>query len=157
MSRFRQRDIKLVLSEFEKCGWILEHVAGSDAANWVHILYQNRSDAQIALSKSGMQMNKNVILGVKSVDPMKRQELDAERIKKRSLWHLGKLQKFKRGRENCKSCWAEWSAVSDASRYLNLAAYATESEDDQDSEDASSGEDEDEGESDEDEEDQSDS
>ncbi|KAI3964969.1 hypothetical protein MKW92_037999, partial [Papaver armeniacum] len=70
--------------------------------------------------------------------------------------------KVRRGGENCKSCWAKWSAVSDASRYLNLNAYASGSEDDQDSEDsedASSGEDEDEGESneDEDEDDQSDS
>ncbi|KAI3967624.1 hypothetical protein MKW92_003499 [Papaver armeniacum] len=77
-------DIKSVLSEFEKCGWILEHVEGSDAANWVHILYQNRSDAQIALSKNGMQMNKDVILGVKSVDPIKRQELDEEWVKKQA-------------------------------------------------------------------------
>ncbi|KAI3943898.1 hypothetical protein MKW92_023820 [Papaver armeniacum] len=64
---FSPRDINLVLRAFEKCGSILEHVTGSAAANWVHILYQKRSDAQIALSKSGMEMNKDVILGVKSL------------------------------------------------------------------------------------------
>ncbi|MCL7047919.1 hypothetical protein MKW94_022149 [Papaver nudicaule] len=73
---FSRRDINLVLREFEKCGSVLEHVPGSNAANW------NRSDAQTALTKSGMEMNKDVILGVKSVDPTKRQALNEERMRK---------------------------------------------------------------------------
>ncbi|MCL7028736.1 hypothetical protein MKW94_010174 [Papaver nudicaule] len=68
---FYRRDIKLVLHEFDKCGRILEHVPGSNASNWVHILYQ-----------SGMKMNKDVILGVKSVDPTERQALNEEWRKK---------------------------------------------------------------------------
>ncbi|KAK6914847.1 RNA-recognition motif (RRM) Nup35-type domain [Dillenia turbinata] len=57
-------DTNLVLREFEKCGLILKH---------------NRSDAQKALSKNGMQINGALIIGVKPIDPMQRQALN-ERI-----------------------------------------------------------------------------
>lgn len=40
---------------------------------------QNRSDAQKALSKNGMQLNGVLIVGVKPLDPMQRQALN-ERI-----------------------------------------------------------------------------
>ncbi|KAG5537754.1 hypothetical protein RHGRI_025018 [Rhododendron griersonianum] len=79
-SRFSPGDTNLVLREFEKCGVVLKHVPGPREANWMHILYQNRSDAQKALSKNGMQINGVLIVGVKPVDPSQRQFLN-ERLK----------------------------------------------------------------------------
>ncbi|KAK4773446.1 hypothetical protein SAY87_028465 [Trapa incisa] len=73
---FSPGDTNLVLREFEKCGVILKHVPGPRDANWIHILYQNRSDAQKALSKNGMQINGVLIVGVKPVEPMQRQALN---------------------------------------------------------------------------------
>ncbi|XP_061359147.1 nuclear pore complex protein NUP35 [Gastrolobium bilobum] len=73
---FSPGDTNLVLREFEKCGEILKHVPGPRDANWMHILYQNRSDAQKALHKNGMQINGVLIVGVKPLDPMQRQALD---------------------------------------------------------------------------------
>ncbi|OWM76505.1 hypothetical protein CDL15_Pgr005469 [Punica granatum] len=73
---FSPGDTNLVLREFEKCGVILKHVPGPRDANWIHILYQNRSDAQKALSKNGMQINGVLLVGVKPVDPMQRQALN---------------------------------------------------------------------------------
>lgn len=73
---FSPGDTNLVLREFEKCGVILKHVPGPRNANWMHILYQNRADAQKALSKNGMQINEVLMVGVKPVDPMQRQALD---------------------------------------------------------------------------------
>ncbi|PSR96879.1 Nuclear pore complex protein [Actinidia chinensis var. chinensis] len=72
---FSPGDTNLVLREFEKCGVILKHVPGSRNANWMHILYQSRSDAHKALSKDGMQINGVLIVGVKPVDPAQRQAL----------------------------------------------------------------------------------
>lgn len=72
---FSPGDTNFVLREFEKCGVVLHHVPGPRNANWMHILYQNRSDAQKALSKDGMQVNGVLIVGVKPVDPMQRQVL----------------------------------------------------------------------------------
>ncbi|WCJ40842.1 mitotic phosphoprotein N' end (MPPN) family protein [Euphorbia peplus] len=73
---FPPGDTNLVLREFEKCGVILRHVPGPREANWMHILYQSRSDAHKALSKNGMQINGVLIVGVKPVDPMQRQTLN---------------------------------------------------------------------------------
>ncbi|KAF5741661.1 nuclear pore complex protein NUP35 [Tripterygium wilfordii] len=73
---FSPGDTNLVMREFEKCGVILKHVPGPQNANWMHILYQNRSDAQKALSKNGMQIHGILIVGVKPVDPMQRQALN---------------------------------------------------------------------------------
>lgn len=77
---FSPGDTNLVLREFEKCGVVLKHVPGPRDANWMHILYQNRSDAQKALRKDGMQINGVLIVGVKPVDPSQRQFL-TERLK----------------------------------------------------------------------------
>ncbi|KAL3631927.1 Nucleoporin nup35 [Castilleja foliolosa] len=76
---FSPADTNLVLREFEKCGVILKHVPGPRDANWMHILYQNRSDAQKALSRNGMEINGVLIIGVKPIDPMQRHALN-ERI-----------------------------------------------------------------------------
>ncbi|KAJ7951727.1 Nuclear pore complex protein NUP35 [Quillaja saponaria] len=84
---FPPADTNLVLREFEKCGVILRHVPGLRDANWVHILYQNRSDAQKALNKNGMQINGVLIVGVKPVDPMQRQALN-ERLNNQGFMPL---------------------------------------------------------------------
>ncbi|XP_020269281.1 nuclear pore complex protein NUP35-like [Asparagus officinalis] len=73
---FSPGDTNLVLREFEKCGVILKHVPGPRDANWMHILYQNRYDAQKALAKNGAQLNSVLIIGVKPVDPSQRQYLN---------------------------------------------------------------------------------
>ncbi|XVE88833.1 hypothetical protein DITRI_Ditri19aG0100400 [Diplodiscus trichospermus] len=73
---FSPADTNLVLREFEKCGVILKHVPGPRDANWMHILYMNRSDARRALSKNGAQINGVLIVGVKPVDPMQREALN---------------------------------------------------------------------------------
>ncbi|XP_010545674.1 PREDICTED: nuclear pore complex protein NUP35 [Tarenaya hassleriana] len=84
---FSPGDTNLVLREFEKCGMILKHVPGPKNANWMHILYQNRSDAQKALSKNGMMINGVVIVGVKPVDPMQKQTLN-ERLNNQGFMPL---------------------------------------------------------------------
>ncbi|KAK8935527.1 hypothetical protein KSP39_PZI013111 [Platanthera zijinensis] len=72
---FAPGDTNLVLREFEKCGAVLKHIPGPGDANWMHILYQNRYDAQRALGKNGAQINSVLIVGVKPVDPCQRQYL----------------------------------------------------------------------------------
>ncbi|KAG8379999.1 hypothetical protein BUALT_Bualt07G0148000 [Buddleja alternifolia] len=84
---FSPADTNLVLREFEKCGVILKHVPGPRNANWMHILYQNRSDAQKALSKNGMEINGVLIIGVKPVDLMQRQALN-ERLNNQGFMPL---------------------------------------------------------------------
>lgn len=84
---FPPGDTNLVLREFEKCGVILKHVPGPRDANWMHILYQNQSDAQKALSKNGMQINGALIVGVKPVDPILRQSLN-ERLNNQGFMPL---------------------------------------------------------------------
>ncbi|KAJ4828293.1 Nucleoporin nup35 [Turnera subulata] len=84
---FSPGDTNFVLREFEKCGVILKHVPGPREANWMHILYQSRSDALKALSKNGMQINGVLIVGVKPVDPMQRQALN-ERLNNQGFMPL---------------------------------------------------------------------
>lgn len=84
---FSPGDTNLVLREFEKCGVILKHVPGPGDANWMHILYQNRFDAQKALSKNGMQINGVLIIGVKPLDPIQRQYLN-ERLNNQAFMVL---------------------------------------------------------------------
>ncbi|KAF7843388.1 nuclear pore complex protein NUP35 [Senna tora] len=75
-TRFFPGDTNSVLREFEKCGVILKHVPGPSDSNWMHILYQNHSDAQKALRKNGMNINGTVIVGVKPLDPLQRQTIN---------------------------------------------------------------------------------
>lgn len=84
---FSPCETNLVLREFEKCGQVLKHVAGPRDANWMHILYQNRSDAQKALNKNGMLINGVLIVGVKPLDPMQRQALN-ERLNNQGFMPL---------------------------------------------------------------------
>ncbi|EOA31012.1 hypothetical protein CARUB_v10014156mg [Capsella rubella] len=84
---FSPGDTNLVLREFEKCGMILKHVPGPRNANWMNILYQNRSDAHKALNKSGMMINGVVIVGVKPVDPIQKQALN-ERLNNQGFMPL---------------------------------------------------------------------
>lgn len=81
---FSPIDTNSVLREFEKCGVILKHVLGPRDANWMHILYQNRADAQKALNKNGMQINGVLMIGVKPVDPTQRQALN-DRLNKQGF------------------------------------------------------------------------
>ncbi|XBJ26766.1 hypothetical protein VPH35_004125 [Triticum aestivum] len=73
---FSLRDTNLVLREFEKCGVILRHHSGPREGNWIHILYQHSYDARKALQKNGIQLCSGVIIGVKHIDPVHRQQLD---------------------------------------------------------------------------------
>ncbi|XP_060205795.1 nuclear pore complex protein NUP35 [Lycium barbarum] len=81
---FSPIDTNSVLREFEKCGVILKHILGPRDANWMHILYQNRADAQKALNKNGMQINGVLMIGVKPVDPTQRQALN-DRLNKQGF------------------------------------------------------------------------
>ncbi|EES19830.1 hypothetical protein BDA96_09G213000 [Sorghum bicolor] len=69
-------DTNLVLREFEKCGVILRHHSGPRDGNWIHILYQRSYDAQKALQKNGIQLSSGLIVGVKPIDAVHRQQLD---------------------------------------------------------------------------------
>ncbi|KAI4387400.1 hypothetical protein MLD38_005238 [Melastoma candidum] len=84
---FPPGDTNFVLREFEKCGIIVKHIPGPGNANWMHILYQSRSDAQKALNKNGIQINGVLIVGVKPIDPIQRQALD-ERSKNQGFLPL---------------------------------------------------------------------
>ncbi|KAJ8756228.1 hypothetical protein K2173_024775 [Erythroxylum novogranatense] len=84
---FPPGDTNLVLREFEKCGVILKHFPGPRDANWMHILYQNRSDAHKALTKNGVQINGVLIIGVKPVDPVQQQALN-ERLNNQGFMPL---------------------------------------------------------------------
>lgn len=95
---FPPGDTNLVLREFEKCGVILKHVPGPRDANWIHILYQNRADAQRALSKNGMQINGVLIVGVKPVDPIQRQSLN-ERLNNQGFLTLPPLPSSSKSQE----------------------------------------------------------
>ncbi|KAG0594320.1 hypothetical protein M758_UG066500 [Ceratodon purpureus] len=76
---FGAEETNSVMRAFEKCGPILDHVSGPGGANWVHIQFQNRYDAKIALLKDGMLLNGYLIVGVKSLDPVQRQVLTDRR------------------------------------------------------------------------------
>ncbi|RCV16900.1 hypothetical protein SETIT_3G175400v2 [Setaria italica] len=73
-------DTNLVLREFEKCGVILRHHSGPRDGNWIHILYQRSYDARKALQKNGIQLSSGLIVGVKPIDPVHRQQLDQRLI-----------------------------------------------------------------------------
>ncbi|KAL6618915.1 hypothetical protein ACP70R_034054 [Stipagrostis hirtigluma subsp. patula] len=73
-------DTNLVLREFEKCGVILRHHSGPRDGNWIHILYQRSYDARKALQKNGIQLSSGLIVGVKLIDPVHRQQLDERSI-----------------------------------------------------------------------------
>uniref|UniRef100_A0A0E0L4R7 peptidyl-tRNA hydrolase n=1 Tax=Oryza punctata TaxID=4537 RepID=A0A0E0L4R7_ORYPU len=74
--KFSLKDTNLVIREFEKCGVILRHHFGPRDGNWIHILYLHSYDARKALQKNGVQLSSGVIIGVKPIDPMHRQQLD---------------------------------------------------------------------------------
>ncbi|KAI5058259.1 hypothetical protein GOP47_0026429 [Adiantum capillus-veneris] len=72
---FGAEDTNIVMREFEKCGPIVRHVPGPGGANWIHLQFQSKFDAQKALYKNGMQLNGALIVGVKLLDPLQRQAL----------------------------------------------------------------------------------
>jgi nuclear pore complex protein Nup53 len=73
---FSLGDTNLVLREFEKCGVVLRHHSGPRDGNWIHILYQRSYDARKALQKNGIQLSSDLIVGVKPIDRVHRQQLD---------------------------------------------------------------------------------
>ncbi|KAI3923338.1 hypothetical protein MKW98_026931 [Papaver atlanticum] len=73
---FTYGDKESVLQEFGKCGIILDY---DQSGNWMHILYQNQSEAQKALSKSGKHIKKDLIVGVNSVDSIEKQALNGRK------------------------------------------------------------------------------
>ncbi|KAK3135051.1 hypothetical protein QOZ80_5BG0414000 [Eleusine coracana subsp. coracana] len=73
---FSLGDTNLVLREFEKCGVVLRHHSGPRDGNWIHILYQHSYDARKALQKNGIQLSSGLIVGVKPIDRVHRQQLE---------------------------------------------------------------------------------
>ncbi|KAI3900087.1 hypothetical protein MKW98_000987 [Papaver atlanticum] len=90
---FTYEDKESVLQEFGKCGVILDYDQ-SGLGNWMHILYQNQSEAQNALSKSGKPINSNLIVGVNSVDAIEKQGSQWTRSKHISLLHRSEGEFF---------------------------------------------------------------
>ncbi|GBG87206.1 hypothetical protein CBR_g44943 [Chara braunii] len=74
---FGPDDTNCVIREFEKCGPILNQVYGPGNANWIHIQYQNKYDAQKALVKNGAQLSSTLIVGVKLIDKSQRMAIMA--------------------------------------------------------------------------------
>lgn len=62
-------------------------------------LLQNRSDAQKALSKNGMDINGVLIIGVKPVDPMQRQALN-DRLNNQGFMTLAPTSSSKNSESN---------------------------------------------------------
>lgn len=73
---FTYGDKESVLQEFGKCGIVLDY---DQSGNWMHILYQNQSEPQKALSKSGKHIKKDLIVGVNSVDAIEKQALNGRK------------------------------------------------------------------------------
>ncbi|MCL7042467.1 hypothetical protein MKW94_018349 [Papaver nudicaule] len=72
-------DEESVLVEFKKCGVILDYHSGQ--GNWMHILYQNQSEAQKALSMSGKKIDSHLIVGVNPLDLIEKQALNERQNK----------------------------------------------------------------------------
>ena len=65
---FAAAEKEVVLAELQKCGNILSCGSFSKKpANWVHILFQSRFDAQRALGMNSKQVNSQLIIGVKTL------------------------------------------------------------------------------------------
>jgi hypothetical protein len=61
---FQQSDRDLILRELQECGDILScRNGGTERANFMHIQFQSKGEAQKALSKNGKQISKNLIMG----------------------------------------------------------------------------------------------
>ncbi|KAI3907413.1 hypothetical protein MKX01_036330 [Papaver californicum] len=90
---FNPRDADLVLHELRTCGVILKHVRGLDDANWMHILFKRRRDAQKALGKSWMKINGGLIVGVKPVDPVEKHKFSEDDLNKQDVLDLRLLHR----------------------------------------------------------------
>lgn len=76
---FGRPNQRAVLAEFQKCGEICEWgtLGASDDANFMHIQYVNKYAAARALSRNGVEIAPNLIVGVKTIDPRHRQLAEA--------------------------------------------------------------------------------
>ncbi|MCL7041459.1 hypothetical protein MKW94_014102 [Papaver nudicaule] len=86
---FTNRDRDAVLQEFGQCGIILDY---DTSGNWMHILYQNHSGAQQALSKSGKAIKRDVLVGVKTVDSFVISDLNG----RKKIYSLGSDDRIKK-------------------------------------------------------------
>jgi nuclear pore complex protein Nup53 len=77
---FTPADLPLILQEFQKCGDILQWgtFGSSPQSNFVHIQYQNTYSAQRALLRTNEQLSSSLIVGVKPLDPMHKQLIEAQ-------------------------------------------------------------------------------
>ncbi|KAK9823902.1 hypothetical protein WJX72_006256 [[Myrmecia] bisecta] len=68
---FQPADRHLVLSEFSKCGEVVQFDSGAGAlaCNWLHLRFANKYQAQRALQRSGELLGKSLMIGVKRMDP----------------------------------------------------------------------------------------
>jgi hypothetical protein len=75
---FAQADVPLVLREFCKCGDVEEFGTYGDGphVNWMHLRYANRHAAQRALLRSGEQLSAACMVGVKPLDPGRREAME---------------------------------------------------------------------------------
>ena len=62
---FQQSDRDLILRELQECGDIIScRNGGTERANFMHIQFQTKGEAQKALSKNGKQISKNLMIGI---------------------------------------------------------------------------------------------
>ncbi|KAM7254388.1 hypothetical protein ACFE04_003768 [Oxalis oulophora] len=74
---FTTGNTNFVLGILEQyCGPILKHFPGNQNSNWMHVLFQVRSDAEKALNLNGKVIGNNIVIGVQPVIPTTRDELN---------------------------------------------------------------------------------
>ncbi|QDZ25601.1 nuclear pore complex protein NUP35 [Chloropicon primus] len=62
---FQQSDRDLILRELQECGDIIScRNGGTEKANFMHIQFQTKGEAQKALGKNGKQISKNLMIGI---------------------------------------------------------------------------------------------
>jgi hypothetical protein len=59
---FPQGSTQQILKQFQKYGQIVRYLMGE--GNWLHIEYLTRLEAQNALAKNGIKIDKNLMIGV---------------------------------------------------------------------------------------------
>jgi len=64
------------MEEMRRCGEVLHHgYFGKEGTNHIHVQYANKYDAQRALTRNGRQITSSLIIGVKSIEPMHKQQV----------------------------------------------------------------------------------
>jgi len=67
---FGRQHVPAVLSEFQRCGEIVQWGAfgASDDANFLHLQFSNKWAAERALQRNGLEIAPNLIVGVRPID-----------------------------------------------------------------------------------------